>query len=265
MRLLLDRGVLTRDSRQWWIERDREIATEALPRLRDELGLWHVEIVHGLLEEFDPPEPVDYVDADLMGALGIPTGRWLAGMAARGRFAPDATLVMTVTAYWRNSPFSHWAFREITEGTLGETADEFASCIAIGDRELLLPRVLLSCALRTCSFRWVRNLCYGEAGSPWRMTTMRVDGIRSSETPLDWPEFDALARAFTDQHAPRGQASGDPGDDPAPLRAALLSLHGLDLLAADDACRRLQVVVPRSGRSLATFGSVREVRSAFGL
>lgn len=196
---LLKKGVFTKTTQQWWIERD-ETMLRALRLLRRDLGLDNVEIIHGELENFVPPEPVDFVNADMMGAFGPGLGCWFERI--QPKLLNGATLIVTVTQFWRNQPFLEWFSKFMWDGEFGERVRAFSDALGIVEPQDVIPRVLLACALHNKHFDWCRNARYRDADfTKWTMATMRVDNLRPHENS-PWIPFSELARAYYAQHIP---------------------------------------------------------------
>lgn len=201
---LLASGVLTRDTRQVWIESEKTIV-EKLHRFKTDHDLPNVEIIHTKLEDFQPHFDLDYVNADTMGAMGLELAEWLS--AIQPRLHDGATVIVTVTHHFRRNNFLEWMEETgYVRDDLNLPA-ELLGELSGSNHELLdlLPQVVLACALSSKTFEWHRVNFYRD--TRWPMMSMRIDNI-APHLNSPWPSIATLKASFLDEFVGRAHATG---------------------------------------------------------
>jgi hypothetical protein len=197
--LLTQNGVFDARTKQVWVERDREVFAH-LHVAKEQRKLKSVVIHCGELENYDPIEPLDYVNCDLMGSVTINFARWLSALQ---EFLLDgATLVINHLVHMRNHPFLLWFRDHYMQNELHEQTMIFRHLSEIEDMQFLAPRILVCCALSKKHFDWYSSHTYHDSGiTTFRMSSFRIDNIRPHPRS-PWPDIETVIRSYAKTRQP---------------------------------------------------------------
>lgn len=270
VRELLTAGVLTRDTKQWWVEMNPVIALK-LEAVKTELDLPNVTIVQGKLEDFDPPEPLDYVNADMMSAFTPELAAWFERIEPK--LLDDAVIVVNYTRYQRRGDFINWLFDVVVKRIGADESflavvDTFMVRSQILDVEDVVPRIMLCCALSNRHFDWFNGHLYRDKRVT--MASMRVDNLRPHENS-PWPAISHLIETFEDQRIRNTRASPQPkakdtkASAPATLRELQehIAVKHHMLLDQDLNTGAWELRMPSTGKVVASYATVSEIMRLF--
>lgn len=217
--LLRTKGIIDGKTRQWWIERDPalipHLEAHRAAHFTDRRGRSNVTIVNGLIETFDPPEPVSYVNADMMSYFTGDLGLWLERRLAP-KLMPEATVVLTLLKWCRRNPLARFIEHEMFHGSLQGYADDLRLSTGTFEKYELVAKAMLAFSLPRHDFEWTNVNIYRD--KKWWMMSMRIDSLRPAE-PVT--AISTLIDAFKAQHTPHAYHKRTP--DPSSTKEATMT------------------------------------------
>ena len=268
VQLLAKYGVINKSTKQWWIEGDPKIA-QYLETAKCDMGFPQAVVVNTMLEKFVVPEPLDYVNADMMSAFTPELALWF--NRHQEHLAEGATVVVNFLKDRRRGEFLNWFSRELSNQTplmeklgLSVTVPAFQVLASVYEEDDLIPRILFCCALNTKHFDWSENHHYRDGRR--NMCSFRVDNVRPHNSS-PWPSMTTLWESFQAKHVP--MSLGKRAISPATftlstIQARLLEDHRL-VLDMDLAARDWIVSIHGLGTILRRFPTLEDVIATFGL
>lgn len=216
--LYKDKGIIDHTTRQFWIEKNRN-KIQPLKNLRDNLGFkgGNVTILNMALEDFVPPQKVNFINADMEcqfnAALGCAIEKNLLPQMAEG-----GTMLLNVVKKRRRNGFVQDGFRVFCEQNM-EIMCRRAKQKYKSDDEIWLPLLGISCVLREYSYHIEGNQ-YGGCGLNTDMLSWRISNIRHAGSSRIWPPFSEMAAKWDET---RNLNSYNPGTKDR--RIAILRSH----------------------------------------
>lgn len=266
VKLLLHKGIIDATTRQWWVEIDPSIAT-SLRSLASELGLPKVTVVQQRLEDFMPPEPLDYINADMMCSFTPELALWFERVEPI--LTPGATIVVNYLPDHRRGNFLDWFAEQLCHSDLPIMqdlhikVDAFRDLLDAHGEGNLIPRVMFCCALRNHHFDWFSGQSYRDVRR--NMGSFRVDNMRDHPNS-PWPSFSSLYKEFSDQHQPKGTVKEAERTKLGLVEIQDKLLQGYNLrLDMDTETEEWLLIVPATNATVQRFQKLSEVCRSFNL